>query len=123
MGVEAALQNLPNLSRITKNVTVSGPIGGPFIVTFEGLLNGSDVPLIKTSATSGLSVNVATIVEATSVPVFRVKNGKVSEVKFGSLLGRNDIMYGGTLDLDGNSTFQAGMSLETLKMGLKVGFS
>ena len=122
--VERVLLNLSNLSRRAVNVKVTGPNGGPYLVEFIGLLQGTDVPELGHAETDGLSVSVVTTRVAQSLPdIEKNADGSKKLVTIGSLSGKNDVMYGGNLDMDGNARFQSGLTLEMLKLALKTDFS
>lgn len=104
--VQAALQFLPSL---LDNVTVSGPIGGPFVVQFTNHLVGVDLPQIVASSAS-LGASVSTTI-----------NGASHEVPDLDLVGgRTDIMFDGHVDWQGELRFRSGVTLEVNKMGLKI---
>ena len=61
--VEAALENLANIG--TGNVSVEGPNGGPWIVTFTGVLNGVSQPLMTKIITgTGTTLTVGDVLIA-----------------------------------------------------------
>lgn len=49
--VEAALEELPNIE--PGDVSVAGPVGGPYVVTFGGRYAGEDVPTLIAVGTGG----------------------------------------------------------------------
>jgi hypothetical protein len=50
--VEAALNAMPSLSDAGASVSVSGPSGGPFTITFGGAFGGDNIPAMSSSAVS-----------------------------------------------------------------------
>ncbi len=59
--IQSALQSLSTIG--SGNATVSGPNGGPYVVTFVNARGGADQPMIGVSCTQNCSGTSATVVE------------------------------------------------------------
>jgi len=83
--LQAALEQVPTIG--TGNVAVSGSVGGPFTITFQGALAATNVPLLTTNANSltphNPQVEVVTTTPGTASPTVnevqkvRVQNASV----------------------------------------------
>ena len=112
MDIQNALSALPNIQNNVSVTAAAAP--GTFNIQFIGDFRAVDVQPL-TGALSGLgSITISTTTEGSS------RDSIIAEIDRPTAFGRNDIMCGGFLDLGGNGTFQAGLSLDLLYLGLKL---
>lgn len=111
LAVQNALENIPALLR---NVTVGGPIGGPWIVEFTNLLGSRDVPalVVASQPTTG-TISVAVL-----------NNGSGPSATAGNSNDRIDL-FDPLVHLSGAAPTVAGVSsywqaLESLEMARRV---
>jgi hypothetical protein len=118
--IQAALEGLPSIG--PGNVQVDFVSPGDFNIIFKGDLVFFNLPPITGAGTNGGDPQITISQDPDSSEIIGGNGKWVINSQSGSS-GTDDIMYGGHLDTTGSLNFLPGLTLDVLKLGLKLGWT